>query len=158
MKVEIKPIRSARDHTAALKQIEALWDAKAGTPAADRLEVLATLVHAYEDQHFPMDPPDPIDAIRFRLEQLQLTTKALEPLIGSRGRVTEVMNRKRNLSIDMIRRISEKLEIPATILIRPTRCEGRPRTASRHASAAAAMLRKAHGSPFRAKSSSRSSK
>ncbi|MDB5630559.1 MAG: transcriptional regulator, partial [Tardiphaga sp.] len=98
-----------------------LWGAKAGTPKGDRLDVLATLIDAYETLTYPMDPPDPIEAIQFRMEQLGLTRKDLEPLIGTRARVAEVMTRKRNLSIEMIRRLHDQLGISADVLIRPTR-------------------------------------
>ena len=101
--------------------MERLWGARSGTPKGDRLDVLATLIDAYETQHYPMDPPDPIDAIQFRMEQQDLTRKDLEPLIGTRARVAEIMTRKRNLSIDMIRRLHEQLGISAEVLIRPTR-------------------------------------
>lgn len=121
MAIELKPIRSATDYEAALSEIERLWSAKSGTPKGDRLDVLATLIDAYEAAHFPFDRPDPIDAIKFRMEQMGLTRKDLEPLIGSRARVAEVLNRKRSLSIDMIRRLNDRLGIPAEILIQPTR-------------------------------------
>jgi len=118
---ELKPIRTEADHNAALAEVERLWGAKSGTPDGDRLDLLATLIDAYEARTFPMDPPDPIEAIQFRMEQLGLTRKDLEPLIGTRARVAEVMNRKRSLSIDMIRRLHEQLGISAEVLIRPTR-------------------------------------
>jgi HTH-type transcriptional regulator/antitoxin HigA len=121
MAIELKPIRTTADYEAALAEIERLWGAKAGTPKGDRLDVLATLVDAYEAKHFAFDRPDPIDAIKFRMEQMGLTRKDLEPLIGSRARVAEVLNRKRSLSIDMIRRLNDRLGIPAEILIQPTR-------------------------------------
>lgn len=121
MATELKPIRSNADYEAALVEVERLWGAKTGTPKGDRLDVLATLVDAYESAHFPFDRPDPIDAIKFRMEQMGLTRKDLEPLIGSRARVAEILNRRRSLSIDMIRRLNEQLGIPAEILIQPTR-------------------------------------
>jgi HTH-type transcriptional regulator/antitoxin HigA len=121
MRNEIKPIRTKRDYEAALAEVERLWGAKLGTPKGDRLDVLATLIDAYESAHFPMDPPDPIEAIRFRMEQQGLTRKDLEPLIGTRTRVAEVMNRRRNLSIGMIRRLNKALGISAEVLIRPSR-------------------------------------
>jgi HTH-type transcriptional regulator/antitoxin HigA len=93
----IKPIRTRRDYAAALAEVERLWGAKSKTPEGDRLDVLATLIDAYEAQHYPMDPPDPIEAIKFRMEQQGLTRKDLEPLIGTRTRVAEVLNRKRGL-------------------------------------------------------------
>ncbi|WP_040621445.1 helix-turn-helix domain-containing protein [Rhodovulum sp. PH10] len=117
----IRPIRSERDHEAALAEVERLWGARSGTPEGDRLDVLATLVDAYETEHVPIDPPDPVEAILFRMEQQGLTRKDLEPFIGSRTRVAEILNRKRNLSIDMIRRLHEGLGISAEVLIRPTR-------------------------------------
>ena len=123
MKGNVKPIRTAKDYEAALKDVERLWGAKSGTPEGDRLDVLATLIDAYEAAQFPMDPPDPIEAIRFRMEQQGLTRKDLEPLIGTRTRVAEVLNRKRNLSIAMIRRLHAHLGISAEVLIRPTRKE-----------------------------------
>ena len=106
---ELKPIRSEADHTAALAEVERLWGARTGTPDGDRLDVLATLIDAWETLTYPMDPPDPIEAIEFRMEQMGLTRKDLEPLIGTRARVAEVMNRKRSLSIEMIRRLHERL-------------------------------------------------
>jgi HTH-type transcriptional regulator/antitoxin HigA len=118
---EIKPIRTKRDYEAALKEIERLWGAKASTPEGDRLDVLATLIDAYETEHYPMDPPDPIEAIKFRMEQQGLTRKDLEELIGTRTRIAEVLNRKRALSITMIRRLHERLGISAEVLIRPSR-------------------------------------
>ncbi|MFL5087045.1 MAG: type II toxin-antitoxin system HigA family antitoxin [Xanthobacteraceae bacterium] len=123
MKGNVKPIRTAKDYEAALKDVERLWGAKSGTPEGDRLDVLATLIDAYEAAQFPLDPPDPIEAIRFRMEQQGLTRKDLEPLIGTRTRVAEVLNRKRNLSIAMIRRLRAQLGISAEVLIRPTRKE-----------------------------------
>src|SRR6266567_1141366 len=121
MAAELKPIRSKADYNRAVAEIERLWGAHIGTPKGDRLDVLATLVDAYEAQHYPIDAPDPIEAIRFRMEQQNLTRKDLEPLIGSRTRVAEVLNGKRNLSITMIRRLHEELGIPADVLIRPSR-------------------------------------
>ena len=118
---ELKPIRTKADYRTALAEVERLWGAKRGTPKGDRLDVLATLIDVYETQHYPMDPPDPIDAIQFRMEQQGLTRKDLEPMIGTRARVAEIMARKRNLSIDMIRRLHEQLGISAEVLIRPTR-------------------------------------
>lgn len=109
MVTELKPIRTEADYDAALAEVERLWGAKSGTPEGDRLDVLATLIDAYEAAHYPMDPPDPVEAIRFRMEQQGLSRKDLEPLIGSRARVAEVMNRKRGLSIEMIRRLHEQL-------------------------------------------------
>jgi HTH-type transcriptional regulator/antitoxin HigA len=120
MSREVKPIRTKADYKAALSEVGQLWGAKSGTPRGDRLDVLTTLIDAYEAEHFPIDPPDPIDAIKFRMEQQGLTRRDLEAMIGSRTRIAEVLNRKRALSIGMIRRLHEKLGIPAEVLIRPT--------------------------------------
>ena len=121
MKGEIKPIRTKADHKRALAEVEKLWGAKRGTPAGDRLDVLATLIEVFEAEHYPMDPPDPIEAIRLRMESQGLTRKDLETMIGTRTRVAEVLNRKRSLSIGMIRKLHTELGIPAEVLIRPTR-------------------------------------
>jgi HTH-type transcriptional regulator / antitoxin HigA len=121
MTVEVRPIRTKRDHAAALKEVERLWGAKAGTSDGDRLDVLATLVDAYETEHYPMDPPDPVEAIKFRMEQQGLTRRDLEEIIGTRTRIAEVLNRKRGLSIAMIRRLHDRLGISADVLIRPSR-------------------------------------
>lgn len=117
---ELKPIRTRKDYEAALAEVERLWGARSGTPRGDRLDILATLIEAYEAKHYPMDPPDPIEAILFRMEQQGLSRKDLEPMIGARNRVAEVLNRKRGLSIEMIRQLHEKLGISAEVLIRPT--------------------------------------
>jgi HTH-type transcriptional regulator / antitoxin HigA len=121
MKSDVRPIRSEADYEAALVDAERLWGAKSGTPAGDRLDVLATLIDAYEAEHFPMDPPDPVEAIKFRMEQKGLTRRDLESIIGSRTRIAEVLNRRRGLSIGMIRRLHEQLGISADVLIRPSR-------------------------------------
>jgi len=121
MRDSVKPIRTVRDYEAALAEMEKLWGAKSGTPSGDRLDVLATLIDAYESEHYPMDPPDPIEAIKFRMEQQGLTRKDLEPLIGTRTRVAEILNRRRSLSIGMIRRLHQRLGISAEVLIRPSR-------------------------------------
>lgn len=121
MAAEVKPIRTKRDHEAALKEVERLWGAKTGTPEGDRLDVLATLIDAYETEHYPIDPPDPVEAIKFRMEQQGLTRRDLEEIIGTRTRIAEVLNRKRGLSIAMIRRLHERLGISAEVLIRPSR-------------------------------------
>src|ERR1700723_2541779 len=117
MASELRPIRTETDYEAALAEVGRLWDAKSGTPTGDRLDVLVTLIEAYEDKHYPMDPPDPIEAIQFRMEQQGLTRRDLEPLLGTRARVAEIMNRRRGLSIDMIRRLHEQLGISAEVLI-----------------------------------------
>src|ERR1700736_3963397 len=121
MTTELKPIRTKTDYKAALAEVERLWGTKSGTPKGDRLDVLATLIDAYEKRHYPMDPPDPIEAIQFRLEPQGLSRKDLVPLIAPRARVAEVMSRRRSLSIEMIRRLHKQLGISAEVLIRPTR-------------------------------------
>ncbi|MGH8768851.1 MAG: helix-turn-helix domain-containing protein [Burkholderiales bacterium] len=118
--MEIKPIRTKADYRAALKEIEVLMSARPGSSEGERLDVLVTLVEAYERTHFPMDPPDPIEAIRFRMEQNGLTAKDLMPMIGQINRVYEVLNRKRPLTLRMIRRLHRELGIPAESLIRET--------------------------------------
>lgn len=115
----LRPIRDEADHEAAMAEVERLWGAPSGTPEGDRLDILATLIDAYESQHHPMDPPDPVEAIKFRMEQQGLTRKDLERILGGRGRVAEVLNRRRGLSITMIRRLHEELGISAEVLIRP---------------------------------------
>jgi len=117
--MEIKPIRNARDHRRALREIEHLWGAGKGTRRGDHLDVLIALVDAYERTHYPIDPPDPIDAIRFRLEQQGLDQRALIGVIGNRTRVYEVMRGDRGLSLAMIRKLHKRLGIPAEVLIRP---------------------------------------
>jgi HTH-type transcriptional regulator/antitoxin HigA len=121
MRGDVKPIRSDADYEAALNEVERLWGSKLGSRDGDRLDVLATLIDAYETEHFPIDPPDPIEAIKFRMEQQNLTRRDLEEIIGSRTRIAEVLNRKRGLSIGMIRRLHEHLGISADVLIRPSR-------------------------------------
>ena len=118
---QVRPIRTERDHRAALAEMRRLWGSKLGTPQGDRLDVLSTLVDAYETQHHPIDPPDPVEAIKFRMEQQGLTRKDLEGVIGTRTRIAEVLNRRRSLSIGMIRRLHDRLGIPAEILIRDPR-------------------------------------
>ena len=118
---EVKLIKTKADYKKALAEIERLWGAKSGTIEGDRLDVLATLIDAYESEHYPMDQPDPIEAIKFRMEQQGLSRKDLEPILGTRTRVAEVLNRKRSLSIGMIRRLHDRLGISAEVLIRPSR-------------------------------------
>lgn len=120
MRNEVKPIRSEADYERTLAEVERLWGAKSGTRDGDRLDVLATLIDAYEAEHYPIDPPDPVEAIKFRMEQQGLSRKDLEQFIGTRTRVAEVLNRKRSLSISMIRRLHKHLGISADVLIRPS--------------------------------------
>jgi HTH-type transcriptional regulator / antitoxin HigA len=119
--MQLKPIKTDADHEAALKEIERLWGAAEGTADGDRLEILITLTEAYEEAHFPMDMPDPIEAIKFRLEQQGVDKKALIGIIGNRTRVYEVLRRDRALSLTMIQKLNQQLKIPAESLIRPIR-------------------------------------
>jgi HTH-type transcriptional regulator/antitoxin HigA len=119
--MQLKPIRSEADYEAALQEIERLWGAEDGSAEGDRLEILATLVESYEEKHFPMDLPDPIEAIKFRLEQQGEDNSALVGILGSRTRVYEVLRRDRALSLNMIRQLNRHLKIPAEILIQPVR-------------------------------------
>lgn len=116
--MELRPIRSKREHQAALKEAEALWNAPEGSPEADRLEVLTLLIEAYEREHFPIEDPDPIDFLQHVMEARELARKDLEPFIGSRARVAEVLNRVRPLTLEMIRKLADGLELPADVLIR----------------------------------------
>jgi HTH-type transcriptional regulator/antitoxin HigA len=117
--MKIRPIRTKADYRAALKETERLWEADPGTPDGDRVDVLVTLIEAYEAEHLPILEPDPLAAIEFMMEQKGLTRRDLEPAIGGRGRVSEVLTRKRPLTLPMVRALSELLSIPAQILIQP---------------------------------------
>jgi HTH-type transcriptional regulator/antitoxin HigA len=114
----IRPIRSKREHQAALKEIEALWDAPEGSARADRLEVLVLLAEAFERAHYPIPYPDPIDLLQHVMEARGLLRRDLEPFIGSRARVAEVLNRVRPLTLEMIRRLATGLQLPADVLVR----------------------------------------
>lgn len=114
---QIKPIRNDRDHAAALRTIEKLWDDDSASAAAT-LEVLSVLVEAYEREHHAIPAPDPIEAIEFRMDQLGMTRSRLGEVLGSRSRATEILNRVRPLSLPMIRKLHDKLGIPAEVLIR----------------------------------------
>lgn len=115
--MNIKPIKTEKDYQAALKQIDKLWDAKPNTPRGDKLEILATLVEAYEQKHYPIGPPDPIEAIKFRMEQMGLTQSDLAEAMGGKNRVSEVLNRKRNLTMKMVRELHKRFNIPADSLM-----------------------------------------
>jgi len=127
--MELRPIKTESDHQAALKEIERLWGAEEGSEEGDRLEILTVLVGAYEEAHFPMDLPDPIDAIKFRLEQRDEDKSALIGILGSRTRVFEVLRRDRALSLAMIRQLNRHLKIPAEVLIQPVRVRKKKRVA-----------------------------
>jgi HTH-type transcriptional regulator/antitoxin HigA len=123
--MDIKPIRTPADHATALKEIERLWDiAQPGTPEGEKFEVLSTLVDAYEREHFEIPTPDPIEAIRFRMEQQGLTTKDLLPIFKTRARASEVMAKKRRLNLPMIRRLHAKLSIPIECLVKDYKLKG----------------------------------
>jgi HTH-type transcriptional regulator/antitoxin HigA len=123
--IGIRPIKTEEDYDAAVKRIEKLMNAAPESPEEDELDMLATLVCAYEEKHFPMDPPDPLMAIQFRMEQQGLTRKDLEPMIGSRARVSEVMTGKRRLTLPMIRRVRDGLGISADVLVGTGKVAGR---------------------------------
>lgn len=110
--MNIKPIRNDADLRAALARLDTLWGAARDTPEGDELDVLVLLVEKFEDEHYPIGPSDPVEAIKFRMEQQGLTPRDLEPFIGSSGRVSEVLNRKRRLSLGMVKRLHEGLNIP----------------------------------------------
>ena len=120
MNVMVRPIRTEDDYDAALAEVDGLMDATPGTPEGDRLDILVTLIEAYEAKHWSIGTPDPIDAIRERMAQKHLRPRDLEPMIGSRGRVSEVLSRKRALSLPMIRRLAKALDLSADILIQET--------------------------------------
>jgi HTH-type transcriptional regulator/antitoxin HigA len=117
--MEIKPIRTKADYRSALKTIEDLMTARRDTPEGERLDVLATLVEAYERKHYPLDAPDPVAAIKFEMERKGLVARDLEPMIGRSNRVYEVLNRKRPLTLQMIWKLHRGLGIPAESLIKP---------------------------------------
>ena len=120
--MDIRPIRTNADYKATLKEVSALMesDPDLGTPAGDRLDILVTLVQASEAKYLPIDAPDPVEAIKFRMDQSGLSVKDLEPIIGKSNRVYEILNRKRPLTLAMIRRLHQSLGIPAEVLIAPT--------------------------------------
>lgn len=117
--MDIRPIRTETDYEATLAEIERLFDAAPDTPDGDRLEVLVTLVEAYEAQHYSVPAPDPVEAIEYYMESRGLSRSDLEPYIGSRARVTEILNRRRPLSLRMIRQLHKGLGIPAEVLVQP---------------------------------------
>lgn len=119
--MKIAPVRTVAEYDAALLEIARLMDATVGTPRGDRLDVLVTLVEAYEEKHWRIDPPDPIDALVIRMEERGLTRRDLEGIFGSSGRVSEILNRKRSLSLEMMQRLHAEFGIPAESFMRPTR-------------------------------------
>jgi HTH-type transcriptional regulator / antitoxin HigA len=117
--MELRPIRTETDYQEALQEVEALFDAAPNTPECDRLDVLSTLVEVYEKREFPIALPDPIEAIQYYMEARGWTRRDLEPCIGSRARVSEVLSRKRSLTLEMVRKLNQQLGIPAEVLIQP---------------------------------------
>lgn len=115
--MQSKPIKTAQDYQAAMEMLEAIFGTKLGTPEGDELEVLGVLIDHYERTHFPIDLPDPIEAIKFRMEQMNYSNKDLAEVIGFKGRVSEILNRKRKLSINRIRKLHEAMQIPTDVLV-----------------------------------------
>ncbi len=115
--MEIKPIKTERDYNKALKRLEIIFDAKPGTSIGDELEVLGILIDQYENEHFPIGLPDPIEAIKFRMEQLGYNQGDLAKIVGLKSRASEILNRKRKLTLEMIRQLHSRLKIPTDVLI-----------------------------------------
>ena len=155
--VSVRPVRTEADYAAALRDIDTLMDARPGTSDGDRLDVLVTLVQAYEARYHPVPPPDPVDAIRFCMEQTGLAPRDLEPYIGSRARVSEVLNRRRALTLPMIRRLAEGLQLAAEVLVRESypvrRRKRRARATTKAAAAKTRTTQKVATGPVGAKRS-----
>ena len=115
--MKIKPIKTEKDYNQALERLEEIFDAKKGTAKGDELEVLSLLIEKYEDEKFPIDLPDPIEAIKFRMEQTGMTQTDLANIVGQKSRASEILNRKRKLSLDMIRQLHQQWHIPTEVLI-----------------------------------------
>ncbi|MCK4663162.1 MAG: helix-turn-helix domain-containing protein [Bacteroidales bacterium] len=115
--MEIRPIKTEQDYNESIKRIEELWGAKKDSPEGDEFDLLCTLVESYEMKHYPIAPPDPVDAIKFRMEQMGMTKTDLAKYLGSQSRVSEVLNRKRQLTLKMIKSLYKGLKIPAEILL-----------------------------------------
>jgi len=115
--MEIKPIKTDKDYNQALERLETIFDAKKGSPEGDELEVLGILVDQYENQHFPIGLPDPIEAIKFRMEQMGYNQTDLANIVGLKSRASEILNKKRKLSLEMIRQLHDRLNIPTDVLI-----------------------------------------
>jgi HTH-type transcriptional regulator/antitoxin HigA len=116
--MDIKPIKTEKDYQKALRRLEVIFDARPGTKDGNELEILSILIEHYENEHYPLEEPDPIEAIKFRMEQMGYKQKDLERIIGHKGRVSEVLNKKRKLNLEMIRKFHDKLDIPLSILIK----------------------------------------
>ena len=117
--MDLKPIRTKKDYLAAMAEVDRHWDAPAKSPAADRLDLLTLLIEHYERKHYPIPDPDPIEFLNHIMENREMKRKDLEPFIGPRGRVADIMNRTRPLTLEMIRRLADGLKLPAEILIKP---------------------------------------
>jgi len=115
--MNIRPIKTELDYDKALERLEIIFDAKKGTKEGDELEILSILIEKYEKENYPIEMPDPIEAIKFRMEQLGMKQKDLAEVVGFKSRVSEILNRKRKLTIEMIRNLSQKLNIPSEVLI-----------------------------------------
>lgn len=115
--MDIRPIKTEKDYNSAIKRIEELWGVKKDTSEGDELDLLVTLVESYEMKNFPIAPPDPIDAIKFRMEQMGMTKEDMVKYIGSQSRVSEILNRKRKLTLKMVKSLYKGLKIPAEILL-----------------------------------------
>ncbi len=115
--MNIKPIKTEKDYQKALTRLEEIFDSRPGTPDGDELDILALLIERYEDEHYPIEAPDPIEAIKFRMEQMGYKQKDLEKIIGYKGHVSEILNKKRKLTLEMVRNLHEKLNIPLNALI-----------------------------------------
>jgi len=115
--MDIRPIKTEQDYTSAIKRIEELWGVRKDTPEGDELDLLVTLVESYEIKHYPVSPPDPIDAIKFRMEQMGMTKEDMVKYLGSQSRVSEILNRKRKLTLKMVKSLYKGLRIPAEILL-----------------------------------------
>jgi HTH-type transcriptional regulator/antitoxin HigA len=129
--MEIRPIKTEKDYNAALKDVKNLFNAEPGTPDGDRLDVLSTLIEAYEDAHYEIPAPDPIEALHYFMESRGLTRADIEPYIGSRARVSEILNRKRPLTLPMIQRLHTELGIPAEVLVKPYKVSASGKTHNR---------------------------
>jgi HTH-type transcriptional regulator / antitoxin HigA len=116
--MEIKPLKTKKDYNLAMARLENIFDSKAGTPEGDELEILGILIEKYESANYPIEFPDPIEAIKFRMEQLGFNQTDLVKVIGFKSRVSEIMNKKRKLSLDMIRKLNSSLNIPTDVLIK----------------------------------------
>lgn len=116
--MNLKPIRTEKDYELALNRLEKIFDAKPGTKEGDELEILALIIEDYEDKHYPIDPPDPIEAIKFRMEQMNMNQSDLAVIIGHKSRASEILNKKRKLTLSMIRKLNKKLNIPTEVLVK----------------------------------------